>query len=238
MAHAAHPGGTIPRTVRCAAGQRGMIMQRQSSGDLAIGVVGPHELVERIMLSGTPPAGAATAPGSGPGNAGQAGPGGGIARRLVAAAYRDEQEAADKVLRLGPVVDVCLFASRVPHEYARKAGALAGPATSVPLNGSALYSALLRAVQDGRYDLTRVSVDVLSRGDIEEAYAELGLPTRGVHVREEAGSAATLAAFHDRLSRRSETSLALTCLNSVAERLSTAGVPVITVRPTNSAIRG
>jgi hypothetical protein len=197
-------------------------MQRQPPGDLTIGVVGPHELVERFRLAG----------GSG------AGQPGGTPRRLVAAAYRDEQEAADKVLRLGPVVDVCLFASRVPHEYARKAGALAGPATSVPLNGSALYSALLRAMQDGRYDLTRVSVDVLSRGDIEEAYTELGLPTRGVHVREEAGSAATLAAFHDRLSRRSETSLALTCLNSVAERLSTAGVPVITVRPTNSAIRG
>ncbi len=197
-------------------------MQRQPAGDLTIGVVGPHELVERVMLSG----------GSGAGQPGA------TPRRLVAAAYRDEQEAADKVLRLGPVVDVCLFASRVPHEYARKAGALAGPATSVPLNGSALYSALLRAMQDGRYDLTRVSVDVLSRGDIEEAYAELGLPTRGVHVREESGSAATLAAFHDRLWRRTETSLALTCLNSVAERLTTAGVPVITVRPTNSAIRG
>src|SRR5579859_7086675 len=207
MAHAAHPGGTIPRTVRCAAGQRGMIMQRQSSGDLAIGVVGPHELVERIMLSGTPPAGAATAPGSGPGNAGQAGPGGGIARRLVAAAYRDEQEAADKVLRLGPVVDVCLFASPVPQEYARKAGALAGPATYVPLNGSALYGALLRAVQGGRHDLARISVDVLSRGDVEEAYGELGITPDELHVREELASAATLAAFHERLWRRKEASL-------------------------------
>lgn len=196
-------------------------MQRQPTGDLTIGVVGPHELVERVMLSG----------GSGAGHSGA------TPRRLVAAAYRDEQEAADKVHRLGPVVDVCLFASRVPHEYARKAGTLTGPATSVPLNGSALYSALLRALQDGRYDLTRVSVDVLGRGDIEEAYGELGLPTRGVHVREETGSAATLAAFHDRLYRRSETSLALTCLNSVAERLIAAGVPVITVRPTGSAIR-
>lgn len=196
-------------------------MQPKPAGDLTIGVVGPHELVERVMLSG----------GSGAGQPGA------TPRRLVAAAYRDEQEAADKVLRLGPVVDVCLFASRVPLEYARKAGALAGPATSVPLNGSALYSALLRAMQDGRYDLTRVSVDVLGRADIEEAYGELGLPTRGVHVREEAGSAATLSAFHDRLWRRTETSLALTCLSSVSERLTAAGVPVITVRPTSSAIR-
>jgi hypothetical protein len=205
-----------------------MTMQRQNSGDLTIGVVGPHDLVERVMLSGHPAPGGAHVP---------AGSGGGQPRRLVAAAYRDEQEAADKVLRLGPVVDVCLFASRVPYEYARKAGALAGPATSVPLNGSALYGALLRAVQAGCYDLSRVSVDVLGRGDVEEAYTDLGFATRGVHVREEPASAATLAAFHERLYRRNETTLALTCLNSVAERLSAADVPVITVQPTGTAIR-
>jgi hypothetical protein len=211
--------------------------QRQPSSDLTIGVVGPHELVERVMLSGASAAGpsAAALPGAAGGMLG--GTGGGVARRLVAAAYRDEQEAADKVLRLGPVVDVCLFASPVPYEYARKAGALAGPATCVPLNGSALYGALLRAGQGAGYDLARVSVDVLSRGDVDEAYAELGLSAHGVHVREETASAATLAGFHDRLWRRNETSLAFTCLTSVAERLSAGGVPVITLRPTGSAIR-
>ena len=125
-----------------------MSVPRQAQGDLTIGVVGPHELVERVMLSGHPAS--AQVPGNaGPGGGTGGGQTGGIARRLVAAAYRDEQEAADKVLRLGPVVDVCLFASRVPYEYARKAGALGGPATSVPLNGSAMYGALLRAVRDG-----------------------------------------------------------------------------------------
>ena len=49
--------------------------------DLTIGVVGPHDLVERVMLMGH-----AAAP---------------LPCRLVAAAYRDEQEAADKVTRLG-----------------------------------------------------------------------------------------------------------------------------------------
>jgi hypothetical protein len=211
-----------------------MSVSRQPSSDLAIGVVGPHELVERVMLSGASAAGAA-APGSAGWTPGV--PGSGIARRLVAAAYRDEQEAADKVLRLGPVVDVCLFASPVPYEYARKAGAIGGPATTVPLNGSALYGALLRAGRNEAHDLARVSVDVLSRADVEEAYAELDLPSADVHVREETASAATLAAFHERLWRREETTLALTCLNSVAERLSAAGVPVVTVRPTGSAIR-
>ncbi|HEY1917146.1 MAG TPA: transcriptional regulator [Streptosporangiaceae bacterium] len=200
---------------------------RQLAGDLTIGVVGPHELVELVMLSGASAAGLPTAGGQGAG----------IARRLVAAAYRDEQEAADKVFRLGPVVDVCLFASPVPLEYARKAGALTGPATCVPLNGSALYGALLRAGQQGNHDLSRASVDVLARDDLEEAYAELGLPSGGLHVREEIAGVATLTAFHERLYRKNETSLALTCLNAVAERLTAAGVPAVTVRATPGAIR-
>src|SRR5580704_4895897 len=111
--------------------------------ELTIGVVGSHDLVEQIMMSGT--AGAA----SGPGGNGQAAGGystaPAVARRLVAVAYRTEQEAGDKVLRLGPGIDVWLFASRVPYLYARQAGVLRKPATYVPLAGSALYAALLRA---------------------------------------------------------------------------------------------
>jgi hypothetical protein len=164
-----------------------------------------------------------------------AGPG--PARRLVAAAYRSEQEAPDKVLRLGSTVDVFLFACQVPLEYARRAGVLRGPATFVPLSGSALFAALLRARTGGRHDLSRVSVDVLSRGDVEDAFAELDIPTGDIHVREDPAGAATLAAFHERLWRHDQTSVAFTCLESVAQRLTAAGIPVFVVRPTSSAIR-
>ena len=98
----------------------------RAQGELTIGVVGPHELVERIMLSGTPASGR---------SGGSAGPLAGEAvppRRLVAAAYRDEQEAADQVVRLGAAIDVCLFASRVPYEYARAAGVLATVGSGEP----------------------------------------------------------------------------------------------------------
>ena len=155
----------------------------------------------------------------------------------MAAAYRSEQEAADKVLRLGPAIDACLFASQVPYEYARRAGTLRVPATYVPLSGSALYAALLRASRELGQDLSRVSVDVLSRADVEDAFAELGVPAAGVHVREDAANAATLAAFHERLWRREEITVAFTCLQSVAQRLSAADVPVRILRPTSSAIR-
>ncbi|HWG60287.1 MAG TPA: transcriptional regulator [Streptosporangiaceae bacterium] len=231
-----------------------MNTQRHVGGELTIGVVGPHDLVERVMLSGAgtsvrtlggAPAGPGGLVSNGPGYTGPlssvpAGTSAGnIAppRRLIAAAYRTEQEAADKVLRLGGSIDACLFASQVPYEYARRAGALRVPATYVPLSGSSLYAALLRASRAGKSDLTRLSVDVLSRFDVEEACAELGVPTENVHVREEAANAATLAAFHERLWRREEISAAFTCLQAVAQRLAAADIPVYTVRPTGSAIR-
>jgi len=205
----------------------------RAQGELTIGIVGPHELVERIMLSGAQAGGK-------PGGAGtltlEAGP----ARRLVAAAYRDEQEAADQVARLGTAIDVCLFASRIPYEYARAAGVLSCPATFVALGGSAFYAALLRAARDTGdtgHDPARSSIDVLSRGEVDEALAELGMPLAGVHVREEAGSPAVVASFHERLWRRNATTVAFTCLQSVAVRLDTAGVPVFTLRPTGSDIR-
>jgi hypothetical protein len=204
----------------------------RAQAELTIGIVGPHELVERIMLSGAPASGR---PGAAAGTlaALEAGP----ARRLVAAAYRDEQEAADQVARLGTAIDVCLFASRVPYEYARTAGVLSCPATFVPLGGSALYAALLRAGRDTGHDPGRSSVDVLSRSDVEEAFTDLGLPTSGVHVREDSGSPAVVASFHERLWRRKQTSVAFTCLQSVAARLSAAGVPVYPLRPTGTEIR-
>src|SRR5215471_5552254 len=214
--------------------------QRQSPLELTIGVVGPHDLVERIMLApsaapgphrATPgPPGTDLAPAGFP-----AGPG--LARRLVAAAYRSEQEAGDKVLRLGPGIDAWLFASQVPHAYARRAGVLHGPATCVPLGGSALYAALLRGCRDGGYDLARLSVDTLSRAEVDDAFADLDMTSSNVHVRDDPGGAATLAAFHERLWRRRQTTVAVTCLESVAQRLTALEIPVLVVQPTRSAIQ-
>jgi hypothetical protein len=195
------------------------------AAELTIGIVGTHDLVEKIMLSG-PLAGPA-------GPAEQTVP----ARRLIAAAYRDEQEAADRVTRLGPAIDVCLFASKVPYGYARKAGVLSSPATYISLGGSALYAALLRACLTGRHDLTRASVDVLSRSAVDEAMAEIGVPAGHVQVQDEPGTPAALAAFHERLWRAGRTSVAFTCLRSVAARLSAARIPVYPVSPTGPAIR-
>ena len=253
-----------------------MTARRHLPSELIIGVVGPYDLVERIMLSGAaardetfgavpgasppgPPRAGEAAPGpsghsgqpgqpgrsAAPGSPALAWPreepqgliGGALPRRLIAAAYRREREAPEKVARLGAAIDVCLFASPVPYEYARRAGVITVPSTYVRLDGGALYAALLRASRDRGYDIERISVDVLSRAAVEEAYAELAIPADGVRLREDPGSPAALAAFHERLWRMGETSVALTCLESVTRRLARAGVPVMTVRPTDGAIR-
>ncbi|MFG1708749.1 GTP cyclohydrolase IIa [Nonomuraea sp. M3C6] len=185
--------------------------------DLTIGVVGPHDLVERVMLMGH-----AAAP---------------LPCRLVAAAYRDEQEAPDKVTRLGPGVDACLFASPVPYDLARRSGVLTMPATYVQLGGAALVAALAKAALDTRMDPQRVSIDVVSRADVEEAYTDLGIPATDVHSRDEPGATGTIAAYHERLARQGATTGALTCLPAVAERLHAAGVAVIRIRPTSAAVR-
>jgi len=204
----------------------------QARPELTIGVVGPHELVERIMLSGLP---AGSLPGSSPAGlpAGDPPP---AAQRLVAAAYRDEQEAPDKVARFGSAIDACVLASQAAYEHARRAGALHCPATFIQLNGSALYAALLRASQAGR-DLSRCSIDGLSRADADEAFAELGIPAREVQVRDPAPGPAALAAFHERLFRQGKTSAAFTCQPALARRLSAEGVPAFPLWPTGSAIR-
>jgi hypothetical protein len=266
-----------------------MTARRHLPSELIIGVVGPYDLVERIMLSGAaardeafgsvppaaPPPGQAAGTSSGhplgqprgetagpprpetaesllEGGHSPGGPGGlawpredprglvggTLPRRLIAAAYRREREAPEKVARLGAAIDVCLFATPVPYEYARRAGVISVPSTYVRLDGGALYAALLRASRVHGHDIERISVDVLSRGSIEEAYTEVGISADGVRLRQDPGSSpAALAAFHERLWRMGETSVALTCLESVSRRLARAGVPVISIRPTDGAIR-
>jgi hypothetical protein len=269
-----------------------MTARRHLPSELIIGVVGPYDLVERIMLSGaaardeafgavppvapSPAQPAGAAPGHplgqspGPSRGETAGPsrpetaeslgeqggqdpaspgslawpredpqgliGGTLPRRLIAAAYRREREAPEKVARLGAAIDVCLFATPVPYEYARRAGVISVPSTYVRLDGAALYAALLRASREG-HDIERISVDVLPRSSVEEAYTELGISPDGVRLRQDPGSQAALAAFHERLWRMGETSVALTCLESVSRRLARAGVPVVSLRPTDGAIR-
>jgi hypothetical protein len=197
--------------------------------EVRVGVAGPREFVERVMLSGLPGAG-----GGAPVPPSEAELG--IARRLVMAPYLTEHEVAERVARLADGVNAWLFASRIPLDYARRSGVLACPATCIQLGGTPLYAALLRARRDG-LDPGQASFDGLSRAELDAGLADLGVPSEGAHLREETVTAAAIASFHERLWRLGQTSAAFTCLEQVAGRLSDAGVPVVRLRPTDQSIR-
>jgi hypothetical protein len=198
--------------------------------EVRVGIVGPRELVERVMLSGLPalPGSAAHVP---PADAEL-----GLRRRLVMAPYLNEHEAPEKVARLGGTVSALLFASRIPLDYARRAGVLRCPATSIQLGGTSLYAALGRARRSG-FDPAQASFDGLSRDELDAGLADLGLDGEGAHLRAETASAAASASFHERLWQLGQTTVAVTCMEPVADRLRAAGVPVISLRPTDESIR-
>jgi hypothetical protein len=190
-------------------------------GGVTIGVIGPHDLVERVMLLGhedfDPPADL----------------------RLVNGEYRDEQETPERVAKLSVSADVILFTGPLPYDMARQADALTTAATYVPLSGSALYSALLRGLIDRSCDPARVSIDTISQSNIEEAYAEIGVPTTGIGIREYSGpeDSRVVAEFHAKLWLEHGTTTALTCIGSVARHLTELHVPLLRVVPTPQAIR-
>lgn len=198
--------------------------------EVTVGLVGPHALLERIVL-------AAGLPGSddrslriSDGDAGDEG----TRCRLLLAAYADEQEAPEKVARLG-TADAFLFASRAPLAFARQAGVVSGPAVHIDLADGPLIAALLRAREAGR-EPARASFDTVTRPEAVRALAELGLPAGRVHVQEKIGSPAAMASYHSRLWHIGQTTTAITCLDEVARRLSAAGVPAVLVVPSDPSI--
>ena len=189
-----------------------------AGSEIAIGVIGTRDLVDRIMTV----AGQLDKP-----------------LRLIGAAYSEEREAYDLLREIEPRIDVCLFAGPLPYDLARERGELPVPATHVPISGAALYSTLLRGTLGKECDPARVSVDSISARDLREAYAEIGVELEGVHVHEyrHPGSAREFFAFHERLYRDGATSAALTTVPTVEHRLKEAGVPALRMVPTAATLR-
>ncbi len=210
--------------------------------EVTIGLAGPHELVERIVLAGLPGSAGHGLPPDATGSPGLPVPAlrsgaddDGLRRRLLMAVYRSEQEAPDRVSRLGGHVDTWLFASQAPLEYCRGAGVIGCPAVAIQLAGEPLLATLLAAGRAG-VDLAALSFDTFTESAVTQALSIAGVPAGGAHIREQIASPASLASFHARLWRLGQTSAAVTCLDDVASRLTGSQVPVLTVRPTGQAI--
>ncbi len=187
---------------------------------IAIGVVGPHDLVEQIVHIGASLPSAASF-------------------RLVGAPHAGEHETREKLAKIAGSIDAVLFTGPLQHDLATQSGELPVPATFVPVSGAGLYSCLLRGVLTEGIDPARVSIDSIARTDVAEAYEEIGVPMDGVHVSEyrQPDSVRDFVGFHERLYREGATTAALTTVRTVARKLEAAKVPVLRMMPTTHTLR-
>ncbi|TMR20169.1 transcriptional regulator [Nonomuraea turkmeniaca] len=187
---------------------------------IAIGVVGPHDLVEHIVHIGAGLPDAASF-------------------RLVGAPHAGENETHDKLSKIAGSIDVVLFTGPLQYDLARRSGELPVPATFVPVSGAGLYSSLLRGVLSQGIDPARVSIDSIPAADVAEAYEEIGVPMDGVHVSEyhQPESVRDFIGFHEKLYRAGATTAALTTIRTVAKKLEAVQVPVLRMMPTPHTLR-
>ncbi|MGW0805714.1 transcriptional regulator [Nonomuraea sp. NPDC002799] len=195
-------------------------LRPETRSRVGIGVVGPHDLVEQIVMVGADLPAAAD-------------------WRLVGAPHAGEHETYEKFSRIADSIDVVLFTGPLQHDLARQAGELPLPATHVPMSGAGLYACLLRGVLKHGIDPARVSIDSLPAADVDEAYGEIGVSTAGVHLSEydQPESVRGFIGFHEQLYRQGATTAALTTIRSVAKALNNAGVPALRMMPTTHTLR-
>ena len=179
-----------------------------------LGVIGPTDLVDRTVMLG------AAFP----------------ALDLIARPYTDEREAPALFRAVLADAEAVLFTGPVPYRLAVAEAEPSVPTMFVHLKGTGLYRTLYHAREST--DLTRVSIDTLSRSDVEETYGELGLPSHQVLCSGPKVGRQELVQFHTEAYRAGRTSAALTCLHSAALELSEAGVPNYWVTPTTADLKG
>lgn len=186
-----------------------------------IGVVGPDDLVERVLMLPSD------------------GTEGSLMPRLVPLPYTDEKRMLETLASRNGDMDAYLFTGPVPYDLAVAADALSAPATYVPLSGAALYACLIRGITDGDFGANRLSIDTLVGRDVEEAYSELGLATTHIELYSHAPGhhLEDIVTFHsDSLSKRGVTA-ALTGLRSAHEEMLRRGLRSYRMVPTSQSIR-
>lgn len=180
-----------------------------------MGVVGPVDLVTRVsdVVGGTPRLSALQLP------------------------YRREQETPQIVRTHAQEVDAWLFTGVVPHEIALAEKVISLPAEHVSYSGLTLLAALFRLSRDG-HDLTTVSIDTLSAGEVAETLAEAGLgaQTARIMTYQPTTRIDDMVAFHRDARAKNGATVAITCLRSAYDLLRKE-MPVVRLEPSTRDIR-
>lgn len=182
---------------------------------LTIGIVGPEDLVDRVIAIG-------------PGQ---------LSARLVGLPYRHETAASDVVTATIEKVDAILFTGVVPYVIATNAGGVTKPAMYVPYSGATLLRALVELLRLG-HDVTRMSIDTLRQDEVMETLTEAKLPTEHIHVMpyRPGITSRELVEFHRSMRGQDDTRIAITCLGSAFHQLDNE-LHAVRLAPSRHSIR-
>lgn len=153
--------------------------------------------------------------------------------------YSQTEEVESIVREHQGEVDVWLFSGQIPYVIAKKTLGSDENLIHIPHTGSSLYKCLLHMMYYQKHLLERVSIDMVQTEDVEEALAELEIPTQEIYVKyyQDYVEQHELVQFHLELWKAGKTEAAFTCYQAAYQALQKEGVPVYWVSPTKMVIR-
>lgn len=153
--------------------------------------------------------------------------------------YEDTEEAESIIREHDDEVDVWLFSGQIPYMIARRTCASDERLIYIPHTGSSLYKCFLHMAYYQNKLLNRISIDMVYSEDVEEALAELGIPTQDIYLKSYHDYMNTdeLIQFHLQLWQEGKTEAAFTSYQATYHALREQGIPVYWISPTKMVIR-
>lgn len=154
--------------------------------------------------------------------------------------YKNLAETESIVRNNLDLVDIWFFSGLHPYSLAMRAFPDKHHLFFFPeLDGSSLMKVFVEIGCRDRHDLTRVSIDMLGRKHVLDAYRDLGLPNNDVYVFEYHGDTPheEYMHFHLNLLHAGKTDICITGLRSVYEELKVMGIPAYRITPTRTNVK-
>lgn len=159
---------------------------------------------------------------------------------LVKLPYESETQAGELVAIHEGGMDGFLFTGFLPYFRVQSERVTKKPLYYYPIQGESLYRTLLMIKLHNNIDVTRVSIDTLTREQIYEAYQEIDLDCASVMINDrplDEFSFEQYLEYHKSAYRKGLAEGAITAVNSVHVRLLEEGVPAFKVVPTLNTMR-
>jgi hypothetical protein len=159
---------------------------------------------------------------------------------LVNFPYHQVDEIEHILKKNRGLVDQWFFSGQSPFYYALEKGWITDKEGSFPpLHGSSFFGALLEAQMKEQTLFKKISIDTISKQEIETAVKFHSFD--GIDIAsypyEGYRSAEQLVEYHQSLYEKGEIEAAITCIQSVQKSLTEMGIPCYRVVPTNLSIR-